>query len=172
MKRLALFAGLFAGVAAAQPNDGAALAEFQKIVASCTSALKAEVPTVAPHPSKEAVWVKKAIASSEVTYDVKRTDSLVSPFSGSIVVTYLSVSETAPSREEAEALVLDPAGTAFLREESIRYAYQGGAWATVGGTSTSRFRTRAGMRFEPPMVLQNTRSQALDLRAPLKACVR
>lgn len=160
-----------AGVATAQANEGAALQDFERIVNTCKSRFTAEVPVVVPHPKKPATWVKRANLAAEISYDVKRTDSLVSPLTASLVARYMALSEIASTQEEAEAIRLNPAGTAFLREEVIRFAYQNGAWSTVGATSTSKFRPREGGRFEDSTVLQSNRQQALEMRGPIQSCM-
>jgi hypothetical protein len=159
---LAPFAGslLLAGtVAAADP-----LADFEAIVRGCKAALDAAPALEVVYVDLAKSWVKRARTPAIVTYDVRRTESLVAPLVAHIEVGVTHTSDRAASQEDAQKI--DLAGKTPIRHvDRINFALRDGRWEVVDGRFTS---TMAG---GPPSSGVMSRAEILTRKGPLGSCV-
>lgn len=112
------------------------LKDFELIVARCvTSNKKLENERVA-YNERTKKWGKQVNSTAKITYDVKRTDSLVSPFSGRIDIVSITFLESAETEDAAKAKPISPENsTARESTFNMNYAMQGGKWIATGGNS-------------------------------------
>lgn len=84
MKQISLFIVgiLFASSSAAIEND-MVVKRFKKIVTSYPKLVDAKKPVISA-PSVSPLWFRRKLQIKEIGYDVRKTDSLVSPFAGEI----------------------------------------------------------------------------------------
>ena len=127
------------------------LQSFEAIVGACRESLS-QTTTEIRDLKNIGKWAKVVIKpEGNVEYDVKRTDSLVSPYAGVIMFTTLSVADRADSSEEAQRLVLSFDTGRVSRERTVlRFAYQSGAWVPQEGSQTYEFRRSVAESFGPP----------------------
>lgn len=177
MKTLAVaasFAAIFFSMNAhAQAQDASVLKAFEEIVRECESSFQSRVSVF--HQQRLSRWLKREIANPAITFDVKRSDSLVSPFVATLTARYQVLAGGAPTKEEAELLKLDESGGVEARAEVLNYAYQSGAWKAISARSESRYRSSSGASIPTPTALQYTREQAMDptgLQGPIRHCLR
>lgn len=92
------------------------LVDFKALVTQCIQSHQ-ERPFVEVFPhSKNSSWVKRIYGIAQISYDVKRTDSLVSPYSAFLEVTQSVAGKSAIDEVSANALnvSLDDAGASLL----------------------------------------------------------
>lgn len=110
--------------------DADIVAKLEKMVASYPSLVDAQEPTILrqedPDPSQRE-WYRRKIFVTEVAYDVRRTDSLVSPYSGTISYLCNVRGDKGPSEESVKS-----SPDTFRHEPGNRciasYAYQSAHW--------------------------------------------
>lgn len=124
---LLLVTACIAGTAAAATDEKTALANFQKIVEAGS---KSEPYSIYEN-TRTSKWTRSRNELRNVAYDVKKTDSLVSPLAGVITFEYLT--QSAPgvdTKELAEALGDEDIarGGALLRRTTLRYSFQDDKW--------------------------------------------
>lgn len=133
--RAALVAtALISGGAAAQAPDNAALASFERIARACQASYAAQPPEDVAFVKSSGKWAKRARSRAEISYDVQRTSSLVTPFQGVLLVKQQLNSDRADSEAAARALQVAAAGGLVLLER-LEFAYQGNRWVLTGGQS-------------------------------------
>ncbi|KQR62635.1 hypothetical protein [Acidovorax sp. Leaf160] len=167
MKKI-LLAVLVAGVAGAatarNPSDAEALAAFKVIVERCSALFPATDGIVSQSPDGN--WRKTSRSDLQTSFDVKKTDSLVSPLEGVLRVSYLTLGATAASEAEAQALVLNPEGPAMKVLDVYHFALQDGSWVGLGVDESRELRTRPGRPFEKLSTIKKDASrvppQSLD----------
>lgn len=110
------------------------LTEFQDIVKQCKKLVEQDVPrTLVENRKNAGYWVKLVLGPASIAYDVRKTDSLVSPLVAHIEVTSDSYGSPASTEEEAKALSVNLDGAVNRSTHRINYAYQDGAWQLVSG---------------------------------------
>lgn len=101
------------------------LADFKTLVAKCQQSLDMQPATEIRPISPNGKWVKRLRQPSTVSFDVKRTDSLVSPLMGTIEIETTFYSGTADDQPSAIALQVIPnTGTGAEVSRSIRFFYR------------------------------------------------
>lgn len=128
---------LLGGAAAlvAFPSSAAVdpLQEFKKVVAACEHSVNS-LPRESSRPLSNGQWAHNINEPSSLSYDVKKTDSLVSPFTAYIKVA--SVSRTARQGSEEAARTVGTEGRTINRGlDELRYAFQESRWKLVGASS-------------------------------------
>lgn len=152
------------------------VSEFQAIVKTCKASMDAR-PSVEVFFNKSSlIWSKKVYAPSTVTYDVKRTESLVSPVSGFIEVIEEASIKTSPDEESANALEVSPedASTRTVRIITrIDYLHSGGKWALSGGQNSFLFRGAGQKHFDRNNSKnQYTPEKLAGFDGPIKGCIK
>jgi len=157
----------------APAQDSAVLKTFEEIVRNCEAGFGDAVNVF--HQQRLSRWLKREIVEPKIAFDVKRSDSLVSPFTATLNASYRVLSGGAPTKEEADTLRLDNSGSVETRAEVLRYAYQGGVWKTVSARSESRYRSSTGATSPTPTILDYTAEQAIHptgLQGPIRGCLK
>ena len=127
------------------------LAEFQSMVVGCKAEHAAIPPVNVSLSETKKEWVKVVKRVDNITYDVLKSDSLVSPFTAFIEITELLATSNAPTEEAAKAIELDIDGKAFRIITRIRFAYQDGYWKLIDGQMSGAQRSAKGESFKVGM---------------------
>ncbi|MBI4292098.1 MAG: hypothetical protein HY661_11515 [Betaproteobacteria bacterium] len=120
---------------AAQAADPA-VAKFEGLIkrASLQSAALGE-----PYQDKAGKWRKTTIRITDVLYDVKKTDSLVSPLAGQVAFTLTTeTSEWADTRELAKTAKPDAKSLPHRYQVRLSYGWRDGVWKFSRGDSEFR----------------------------------
>lgn len=149
------------------------LAEFQAIVARCKEAHAARPSVRVSYREARKEWFKTVTRVDGITYDVRKTDSLASPFSAYIEITEVMDGDKAPTEDAASALVVDIDGRAMRTIDRLKFAYQEGAWQLVGGNLNGASRAAKGESFRTDVSLTVSRDSYLKrpAEAPISACL-
>lgn len=109
------------------PTSKDPLASFQAFFAPCAAALGKETNSVYQNRTG---WSQKGESAAEVKYDVKKTDSLVSPYTAFVDFRDIEAIGQAPDEAGARALNIPENATLLTqRHWTIRYAYQDNKWS-------------------------------------------
>lgn len=117
-------------ISASGADDPVAL--FEKLIRDAQRETSTSQP-VYLNKHKQA-WAKRRFFTSDIKYDVKKTDSLVSPIIG-IVTFHLITEQTElfPTRDQAETASTFKSTSSPFRV-SMTYAYRGSAWSLSTGS--------------------------------------
>ena len=111
--------------------SGPARTSFDALVASCTQFLAARQPFVRPGDSGE--WVKIGTSPAQVTPDLERTESSVTPYVGKIVIKDNLAQASASTEAAAQAITLTPAHLLSNRTHTFIYSFDGQQWVWQNG---------------------------------------
>lgn len=115
-------------VAYSEPLD-----QFQEIVARCKAVHEVQHSEVSllrdpPRWLKRVVWPADAVG-----YDVKRTDSLVSPYAAFLSFTALESRGVAATEDAAKVIELKKDEATTRITNRLNFSYQSGKWVVVDG---------------------------------------
>jgi hypothetical protein len=159
-------------IAAAGPSfGGEPLSDFEAIVDQCQRAyqkrsIAPEVVFVAAIPA----WVKRLYGPVDIKYDVRRTESLVSPYIAEIRITELVASGRGQDQAEADAIGLSLDGPASRVSLQVAFAWRNGLWEVTGGTSGMQHRHQSGEPFGPARSVQLPPEQWRARPGPTAVC--
>ncbi|MFN9470934.1 hypothetical protein [Acidovorax sp.] len=134
------------------------LAEFKAIVDTCKVAFQAKPATKVAFNSMTQAWTKYAFTPAEISYDVRRSESLVRPFTAFVEILESRTAEKAADEAAAAQLEVSVETAPTAQKTVVRnnFAYENGRWVLIGGTYTSSMRMRGEKRFDAPTSLKNT----------------
>ena len=161
-----LLAFLVAPASAAEP-----LKDFEAIVARCKSNYTAPFSEVTKLPSSDK-WVKRMTWPGDVEYDVKKTDSLVSPFIAFISIKTLVAGRPADSEESAKAIEVSQDAALARRETRISFSYQSGVWLANEAVERTSIRLGAGEQYQAPVSINISKDELLRPFNPTERCLR
>lgn len=124
------------------------LPSFKKLVAACQAQIN-DWPRDTVRPFKDQ-WVRNFLEVGTISHDVKRTDSLVSPYTAYIKVETISHSIRRPSEDEARAAGKQD-GSTSRGIDIIRYAFQDSKWTLVDGSVQREMRLPGETDFKDPV---------------------
>jgi hypothetical protein len=125
------------------------LASFKKVVAACEAQAN-EWPPDTVRQLKNGEWSRNFLEITSVTHDVRRTDSLVSPFTAYIRLETLE--HIARRKTEDDARVADKQeATAIRGTDEIRYAFQDSKWKLMNGTTRREMKFAEQTSFNDPL---------------------
>lgn len=127
------------------------LAHFKELVKQCSTAFDAQLPSEVFLNPKTGKWVKRLNGRAQLSYDVKRTDSLVSPYSAHISISQAITGKPASDEKSAQdlALSLNDANTFLtVTRLNFRFAEVDGQWTLIDGFSTVDFKSKPGSDFD------------------------
>ncbi|WP_367846477.1 hypothetical protein [Rhodoferax sp. WC2427] len=165
MKTLAVVLVLFCANSFAEP-----LKDFEALVSQCRQSFENRSVVEVDFVERNKNWVKRVWSPMKSTYDVKRTDSLVSPFSAFLELTDSAAFGTAPDALAANDLDVPADGKGIMQIRRLDFAYQDRAWVLTGGRSSIAFRRVAGGPFVPDGYTDLTRDQVLKGTGPIARC--
>lgn len=112
-------------------THGPEQAGFDAIMASCTQFLATREPHVRPGANGE--WVKTGYSPAQVTPDLGRTESPLTPYVGKIIIKDNEAQASASTEAAAQAITLTPAHLLSNRTHTLIYSYDGKAWRWQNG---------------------------------------
>lgn len=154
-------------LSAAQADE---LADFQAFVKRCDAAYAARPSVETVYSAAAKSWVKRVHAPAKITYDVKKTDSLVSPFAAYIETTEVSAAERAADEAAAKLLDVNLNGYIFRFTTTMTFAYREGRWTMTGARETSASRKTAGQPFGEPSTYLVAMDSLLKRDGPIQSC--
>jgi len=148
------------------------LADFEAIVRNCQAAFDAKPASSVAFVDKLQRWIKRVSAPASVAYDVRKTESLVSPFTAYLEVTQLLSSKGAPDETAANAMEVSLNETAMLSIKRLSFAYRSkdASWELVDGLETTRMRMSANQPFDKGISVPTTKARILEDAGPIKLC--
>ena len=164
---VALLIAMSTGIQAAPLDD------FKVIVAKCRESLADRANPEVLYQSNKQDWMKIVTGPSKVTFDVRKTDSLVTPFSGKIEIALSVATGRASSEAAATALDLAPGKKgAYLRIKTISFSYfeDGNKWEATRAMSRSSEQLTDSGEMGSEFVFSTDRDGILKYREPTKAC--
>lgn len=115
------------------------LQSFKDLVKRCQDAYST-TPSSAPTTSDVQylddmkVWVKRLRTEPKLSYDVRKTDSLVSPFVAELVIEQFIATESADSEAAVREKTVSPElSRAILTTRKINFSLQDGRWIAKSG---------------------------------------
>lgn len=164
----ALFAAFIGQAQAADP-----LEQFKVIVERCRAAFSQPVSDVISAPNSPQ-FIKRTIWPADpIEFDVRKTDSLVSPFAAWMSISVTVAGERADSEAAAQQLVLSQAAPSYSKQAArVSFAYQGGEWVPTEAVQTYWMRTRPGGELDKPVTTTIGREQILKPLTITGRCVQ
>lgn len=172
MKQLILTALLLASLqqfaAAAEP-----LADFKVIVEECKASFAAKPPTKVAFNPTTSSWTKQASLPAVITFDVRKTDSLVRPYSAFIEVLETRTAEKASDEQAANSLVVnvEDAASAVRNTSRIDFLFEEGKWTIQGGSYTTSVRIRGEKKFDLSRSISSTPEKIRAWSGEIASCV-
>ena len=152
------------------------LKEFETLVAACKSSMEGRPSIKVNYNESSGIWLKILFGPAVVTYDVVKTNSLVSPFSAVIEVTEIISSKTDKDESTLRAapIAIDESSTFPTKYVTkITYDYKANSWEATGAVRTTFARRQGGMQgFEGQgSSFRHTRENLPKALSTLVACL-
>ena len=152
------------------------VSDFKALAKQCASEIELKRYSVVFFNPNAQAWVKQVRAKPEVSFDVKKSESLVYPYTAFLQVTEIFTSKKATDQTSAAALepTLNDAGTGMQTYRvNFRYSDDEKRWTATDGRIETRFKTVAGAEWErDAMKMTLSRDQVNSDRSGIsKACV-
>lgn len=149
------------------------LQEFESIVARCKAAHEAQPAVRVAFSERPREWSKYLTKIEGVTYDVRKTESLVSPLAAFIEITTVTAHGHAQTEDEIKAIEVDADGPAYRSIERIRYGYRDGAWQVIDGSTIDAVRSAKGEYFRRGGSSPSSRESLIKrpTESPIRACL-
>lgn len=156
-------------VAAADPTS-----DFNSIVEKCKAAFEARPIIEVSENQKSQAWVKKLYSPTAVTFDAKRSDSIINPLSGYIEVVEMATFKSDANKEivQVAELSLSDTSTPALRFVTrINYGFNGTTWSVLSGAKSTAFRRVGASSFERnPEPIPYSADKIKSLEGPISKC--
>lgn len=118
----------------------------------------------------DGTWARNVRGDARVTYDVKKTDSLVSPYTAYIKIETTQVTTRGQTEEEARAAD-SSTGTVSRGTDELRFAFQDANWTLKGGRSNREFKRPGDPVFSNPMGAVELGPDAVASTPALSHCI-
>lgn len=152
MKRFVwlVVAGHVAICSTALAGEVEAVKQFESRVTRCKTAVDSKLEQVA-YVEAQKKWVKRIQSPAKLSYDVTRTDSLVTPLKGVIEIFSKRSFQTFENEADAIAGNVDfrDRGTSELLK--LEFGYRSGEWVFVRAGRTIRLRGVGGEPYGDPV---------------------
>ena len=167
-----LLAPLFV-VLTISPAKADPLKSFEEIVVRCRQSVSVPATEIR-NLTNIGKWAKVAMQpEGQFEYDVRKTDSLVSPYVATITFGIMTSSEQASTETEAQQLQLSFESGRLSREKTtLRFAYQAGEWVAQDGTQTYEFRRSSTEPFRAPSTVRIPKEDYLKPFRHSERCLR
>jgi hypothetical protein len=147
------------------------LSDFEKIVAKCRDSVSVEYSEVFYNKRIER-WVKRTSwPVGDIKYDVKRTESLVSPYVGNLTFTVLLAHDSADSELAANSLQVTQSESLSKTTININFAYQSSAWVAQNGNATYAIRLKQADAFPRGDLLSLSKLELARPYTPQARCL-
>ena len=146
--RVILILGLalaFANVAFANEE---VVKRFEKLTLSFTQMVNSQEAKISPPTGSVSVWYRRKIYVRDVAYDVRRTDSLVSPFAGEIF--YVCGARGAKGLTELEVKTAPEQFDTGGGKCRANYAFQSSRWVFKAATCYDHISKKTWQPVEDP----------------------
>lgn len=149
------------------------LTEFKKIVDECKNAFDGQSQQRTNQLKNNTKWNKTFSDPAKISYDVKQTDSLVSPYVAELIVEENSRWGQPVDTEEAARLIEDSAENAAAYTKSkIIWAYQDKAWATKSASATTIMKLRGKASSSEPLTYPIGKTNHYTTQPPIYSCFK
>lgn len=151
-----------------------AVAEFKALVAVCKASYAAKPATEVGFDDPLQSWIKTARLPIEVRYDVKKTDSLIRPFSAFIEITEVVAHVKAPGEEAARKLPVTAGDGRWYSSRFVyllNFAYEDNRWVPVDVMRSRAARDKGARQFDKPFSTGASADGMRDPKAPFAACM-
>lgn len=127
-----------ANTAKSSPKVADPIADFELIVKKCQTASDKFPVNKLSVTSDGKSWTKKESTERQITYDVRKTESLVSPLVAYIDITNSSVQASTPEESAAHLMILSEERLANWLKQVVRYEFTyRGSWQVVDAKLTT-----------------------------------
>lgn len=127
-------------------DEKLAAIKFEKLVNSGSKLMMSDYPIF---QQDDGTWFKRRQIVSDLTYDIKRTDSLLSPVIGFVHFTHVwNTSPKVASKEDAMRLTEYDDGGGLYFDITLKYSYMGGAWKLNKAYVNYMYRGEISSKFE------------------------
>lgn len=166
MKKRNCVSGLimFCCVATASAAGEDPLDQFELIVAACKAQMATTERVEVAYVEAAKTWVKRAVLPPAVAFDVRKTDSLVSPLIGILQIRQGVSSQRAGDEMAANALEPATFTRPFMRSWRFEYSWRSNAWHLTSASWQSDYVTGS------PTKGRYGDTEIQELSAPLRAC--
>jgi len=149
------------------------LKSFEEIVSRCRQSVSVPATEIR-NLTNIGKWAKIALQpEGQLEYDVRKTDSLVSPYVATITFVVMTSSEQASTETEAQQLQLSfDIGRVSREKTTLRFAYQAGEWVAQDGTQTYEFRRSSTEPFRSPSTVKLPKEDYLKPFRQSERCLR
>lgn len=151
-----------------------AVAEFKALVAVCKASYAAKPATEVGFDDPLQSWIKTARLPIEVRYDVKKTDSLIRPFSAFIEIIEVVAHVKAPGEEAARKLPVTAGDGRWYSSRFVyllNFAYEDNRWVPVDVMRSRAARDKGARQFDKPFSTGASADGMRDPKAPFAACM-
>lgn len=124
------------------------LPSFKKLAIACQAQARSWPPDTVRLVKDQ--WVRNFLEVGSISHDVKRTDSLISPFTAYIKVESVSHSIRRATEDEARAAGKQD-GSTYRRTDVLHYAFQDSKWKLVNGSTQGEMRLPGEADFKDPV---------------------
>lgn len=161
-----LLACATAGLAVAGPLD-----DFVGLAKNCQAAFDARPEVEVQYVESSKKWVKRVIAPAKLSYDVKSTTSLVSPYNAYFEVSQLMSSATAQDEQSANALGNSMGDNPILVTFKVEFAYQNSVWVATGATQRMQSKETRRNRYGEDDPMRVSVASLLKMHNPISKCL-
>ena len=173
IKSLFLLTVIYAGISNAANNP---TVDFKLIAEKCRAAFNARPAVEISMNQRNQTWLKKLFSPTVITFDAKRTDSIIFPLSGYIEIIETATFKSDPNEDAikfAELSISDTSTQALKFVTRINYNFDGTAWSVSGGTRSTAFRQIGTSSFERnPQALPYSVEKIKNFEGPISNCIK
>lgn len=173
IKLLFLITVIYASILNAANNP---TVDFKLIAEKCKIAFNARPAVEISMNQKNQNWVKKLFSPTVITFDAKRTDSIIFPLLGHIEIIETVAFKSDPNEDaikSAELSINDTSIQAIKFVTRINYNFDGTAWSVSGGTKSTAFRQIGTSSFERnPQPLTYSVEKINNFEGPISNCIK
>lgn len=168
--RLAAVGALCAALvsAAHAQSDHDVLKAFEEKAEICRASFAAQPIETVTHNADTGRWYKSVMGPLSSSHDVKRSNSLVTPFTGELRLEWMLFSVDSAAESDVRASAPNDRDNTIRARFLINYSFSKGSWHTTGGKSWTAWRAKGERRFDDSGYLPISPDQFE--KAPLKGC--
>ncbi|CAN7621642.1 hypothetical protein LJR189_004667 [Acidovorax delafieldii] len=168
-----LLAAIYSGTSFAASDPSL---EFKTIAERCKAAFNERPAVEVSMNQKNQAWVKRLFGPTVVTFDAKRTDSVIAPLSGYIEVSEVATFKSDPNEDiarSAELSISDTSTPALKFLTRINYKFDGTAWSVSDGFKSTAFRPVGASSFEKnSQALPYSAEKLKEIEGPISNCIK
>jgi len=163
---IATLAAFYCALAMADP-----VSEFKEIVVRCKDEFALQPETETKYSANRRAWIKWIRTPVEVSYDVRKTDSLVAPLSGYIEVVEVYSRKSSDDEQTAKSLEVSLNEDAVRNVTRIDFINKDGRWEFSSATFSGQIRRSPSFPFDRARWIARSRAELIKSESPIVACV-